>query len=77
MLQTMPGGRYHFEIAVIYRNSILISSMLSSSEVWYFIKESEIQKLEQIDEMWIRKLFECSESVPKELLYLELGILPI
>ena len=27
--------------------------------------------------MWIKDLMECSSSVPKELLYLELAILPI
>ena len=73
----MPGGKYHFEVAVILRNSYLISSILSSSEVWYGVTKVEWEQLEQVDEMWIRNLFECSSSVPKELLYLELGILPI
>ena len=28
MLNTMPGGIYHFEISVIFRNAYIISSML-------------------------------------------------
>ena len=51
MIEAMPGGQFHFEIAIIYRNSYLISSMLSSSEVWYGITQAEIEQLEQVDEM--------------------------
>ena len=72
MLEEMPGGKFHFSIALIYRNSYLISSILSSSEVWYGVTKAEIEQLEQVDEMWIRDLMNCSSSVPKDLLYLEL-----
>ena len=34
-LRNTPGGKYLFELAVIMRNAILISSILSCSEVWY------------------------------------------
>ena len=77
MLEKMPGGQYHFEIAVILRNALLISSILTNSEVWYGVTQVDTEQLEQIDEMWIRNLFECSRNVPKDLLYLELGIVPI
>ena len=77
MLDKMPGGEYHFEIAVILRNSLLISSILTNSEVWYGVTKADTDMLEQIDEMWIRNLFECSQNVPKDLLYLELGLVPI
>ena len=36
-LKNTPGGKYHFELAVLMRNAILISSMLSCSEIWYNI----------------------------------------
>ena len=77
MLESMPGGKYHFVIAKIFRNSYSLSSILSSSEVWYGTIQAELDKLEQVDEMWIRELMDCSSSVPKDLLYLELSILPI
>ena len=32
MLSTMPGGMFHFEIAVIFRNSYIISTILTNSE---------------------------------------------
>ena len=77
MLEAMPGGKYHFVIAKILRNSYILSSILSSSEVWYGVTQIELERLEQVDEMWIKDLMECSSSVPKELLYLELAILPL
>ena len=77
MLEKMPGGEYHFEISVILRNAMLISSILTNSKVWYGVTKSDIEQLEQIDEMWMRNLFECSQNVPKDLLYLELGLTPI
>ena len=42
--------------------------------MWYGVTIDEIEQLEQIDEMWVRDLMECSSSVPKDLLYLEMGI---
>ena len=77
MLEKIPGGHFHFEIAVILRNALLISSVLSNSEVWYGLTKYDTGLLEQLDEMWIRNLFVCSRNVSKDLLYLELGLVPI
>ena len=77
MLEKMPGGAYHIEIAGLLRNAMLISSILTNSEVWYGVTQADTEQLEQIDEMWMRNLFECSRKVPKDLLYLELGLVPI
>ena len=77
MLERMPGGEFHFQIAVILRNSLLISSILSNSEVWYGLTKEEAKQLEQVDEMLIRNLFDLSRNVPRDLLYLELGLVPI
>ena len=77
MLEAMPSGQFCFEIAIICRNSYLIYSMLSSSEVWYGVTQAEIEQLEQVDEMWMRNLMNYSSTVPKDLLYLGLAVLPI
>ena len=37
----------------------------------------EIELLEQVDEMLLRKLLEVGKSCPKEMLYLETGSRPI
>ena len=51
--------------------------MLSNSEVWYSLTKKDTDLVEQIDEMWMRNLFECSRNVAKDLLYLELRVVPI
>ena len=76
MLKTMQGGQFHFEMAVIYRNAYLISSILNSSEVWYGVTVAEYEQLESVDQMLISNLFECY-NVPIDLLYLEIGVWPI
>ena len=76
-LRNTPGGRYHFELAVIMRNAILISSVISCSEVWYKVTEWEYRKLEETDEILLKKIFNCSSEINPEMLYLELGLMPI
>ena len=71
MLNTMPGGIFHFEISVIFINAI--SSMLSNSEVLYGIINSELRLLEQVEEQFTQELFKCSINIATELLYLDLG----
>ena len=77
ILNNIPGGVYHFEVATIFRASYLLSSMLSNSEVWYGVTKAEIELLEQVDEMLLREISECSRNVPRDLLYLEFGLVPI
>ena len=77
MLEKMSGGAFHFEIFEILRNALLISSILSNSKAWYGVTQSDTDQLEQVDEMLLRNLFLCSRNVPKDLLYLEMGLVPI
>ena len=77
ILNHTPGGIFHFELAVMMRNAYLISSMLSCCEVWYNLSEWELRKLEQTDEMLLRKVLDCSYQVTSEMLSLELGLLSI
>ena len=62
---------------MILRNSLLLSSVLTNSEAWYNVRKEDIDKLEQLDEMLLRKIMECPSTTPKEMLYLELGCTPI
>ena len=45
--------------------------------MWYGITKVEIEQLEQVDEMLMQSIMDCSSSVPRDLLYLELAIVPI
>jgi hypothetical protein len=70
-------GPYYFFVAVMFRNSMLIHSVLCNSEVWYNLSESNLSQLEAIDENLLRRIFETGSSTPKAMLYLELGIYPV
>ena len=61
----------------ILRNSILLSSLLFSSEAWYNVTQKQIQDLEMADETLLRKIFAAHSKTPKELLYTESGNVPV
>ena len=76
ILDGIPFGQYHFEVAMILRNSLLVSSMLCNSESWYNITKAEMSLLESVDLQFLRSVLKVPKSTPKEMLYLELGCLP-
>jgi hypothetical protein len=45
ILQEVSFGPHYFQMAILFRESILLSSMLSSSEVLYGISKTHIEKL--------------------------------
>ena len=49
LLDAIPFGKHYFEIGMILRNSLLISSVLFNSEAWYNLIESELNLLETVD----------------------------
>ena len=57
MLSQVSLGHFYFEIALIMRDSMLVSKLVSSSEVWYDVTKQEYKKLESVDEMFYRRLF--------------------
>ena len=55
----------------------MVSSILCNSECWYNVTESELDYLETVDLMLLRRILKTPNSTPKEMLYLELGCLPL
>ena len=58
MLQEVSFGPHYFQMAILFRNSILLSSMLCNAEVLYGITQAHVEKLEQADRIFVRRLFE-------------------
>ena len=77
MLNQISLGYYFYEMALLFRDTNLVGKLVSSSEVWYNISKSEYQKLQAIDEMFLRRLFDVPVTTPKESLYLEGGKMPV
>ena len=70
-------GPYYFEVGLILRGSNLINGILTNAEAWYGMKTSEIEQLEMVDEMMLRRFLEAGKCTPKEMLHLETGTLPL
>ena len=77
MLNRVSLGHFHFEIALVLRDASLISKLVFNSEVWYNLTTPQVAKLEQIDEMYLRQIFNVAKSTPREGLYIECGLLPV
>ena len=58
------------------KESLLVSSLLFNSEAWYNLNLKELELLESVDLMYLRKVLNAPHGTPKEMLYLELGCLP-
>ena len=77
ILEDICFGPFTFEVGLVMRDSFLINSTLTNSETWLGLTTSEIETLEQVDESLMRRLLEVSLGCPKEMLYLELGCIPM
>ena len=76
ILEGIPLGEFYFEIAMVLRNALLVSSMLCNSECWYNVTKAELDLLETIDVQFLRRILKVPKSTPKEMLYLDLGCVP-
>ena len=77
MLETVSLGEYYFEIAMLFREAIFLNGILTNSEIWYNLSNSEVQEFEDLDRLLLRKILQIPISTPQEAPHLELGIIPI
>ena len=77
LLKNVSFGKHFFEIARTLRESLFVNGLLTNCEVWHNLHESEINKLEEIDRLLLRKIFQVQSTCPAESLYLELGCIPL
>ena len=77
ILHDYSFGPHYFEVAVVFRNAMLINAILCNSGVWYHLTEANLSDLERVDESLLRMILETGAKTPIAMLYLELGIQPI
>ena len=77
VLEKVTLGSHYFETAMLLRNSIVISALLTNAESWHGLTIQQVNKLESEDKLLLRKILKTPVSTPSESLYLELGILRI
>ena len=55
----------------------VIPSLLNNSETWTDLEEEQIERMEDLQNMLLRILFNTAKTTPKALLYWDTGVLPI
>ena len=77
ILREVSLGPHYFQTALLFRNSILMSSMLCSTEVLLGLNKTHIEKLEQVDRAFFRRLFDVPRCTAIESFYLETAAIPV
>ena len=77
MLENISFGPHYFEMAILFRESMLINGTLNNAEIWYNFGKNEIEEFESLDKLFLRRLLNVPITTPHEAYYLELGLFPI
>ena len=77
MLKEISFGYYYFNMAMLFRTTILINGMLCSSEALHGITSAHINQLESCDIVLFKTIFSTPGSTPAAAFYLETGAVPI
>ena len=66
-------GKNYYQIALRLREAMFLNSILTNSEIWYGITKSEIEELESLDRLLLRRIMSLPITTCKEALHLETG----
>ena len=77
ILNRVSLGHFYYEMALVFRDTMLVSKLVSSSEAWYNITDEQYSKLEEIDEMYMMQVLQLPQSTPRLSLYVECGRIPL
>ena len=75
-LNSLNLREYYFECALLFMNVMLRGSILYAADMYYSLKESELRKIERIEENYLRKILKTTKGCPITQLYLEVGQYP-
>ena len=77
ILNQISMGHQYIEIGLILRESILMSKVLLSAESWHRVFQYQTEKLEDVDNVFLRQLFNCHSKTAIEFLISESGAIPV
>ena len=73
LLSSISLGMFHFEIALVLRESLLINAILTNSESWYFVSQKNLECFEAANIRMLRNCFNSHPNTVREAYYLECG----
>ena len=77
ILDSVLFGKYCFEVAMVLRSSLLLSSLLLNAEAWVNLSDKDIRALERTDEIFLSQVLGSGSNTINTFKYLELGIYPL
>ena len=69
LLREVSFGRYYFQMALVFRNSLLINSILCNIEADYQLKEKHVEKLESLDRILLQRVCQSTRTTAIESYY--------
>jgi hypothetical protein len=76
MLKEISFGHHYFEMAIMFRQAMLVNSIMCNSEVLYGLSKAHIEKLESVDVYLWKNVFSSKVSTPIESYYIETNTTP-
>ena len=70
ILDKVTLGSHYFKTAMLLRESILISALLTNAESWHGLNKTHVNQLESIDKLLLRKILKSPISTPTEAISL-------
>ena len=77
ILQSTYFGKHFFEIAMVLKESLLLSSLLLNSEAWVNYTDKDVRILEKCDEILLTRVLDCDSNSSNAMKYLDLGVVPV
>ena len=77
LLDGISFGEFYFEMALLFRNSLLINGILYNMEALHGFKKKHLDIIEECDKNLMRRLFNCPDGTPTEAFFLETSAIPI
>ena len=77
ILDTISFGKCYYLIAFSLREAMFLNGILTNADIWYSVTKSDIEELELVDRLLLRRILSLPITTPTEALYLESGCLDI
>ena len=77
MINGLSLGYHFFRISFLLRESRLVNGIMTNAEIWHPLSDNQMDVLENIDLMLIRKIVKGHSKAPKETFFMDTGLLPL
>ena len=77
ILKELCLGPYYFQVAIVMREALFLSVMLLNSECWTNLTKANMQELQLMDRLLIKRIMELPKGASTAGIHLEMGLTPV